>query len=277
MGTLIRHGEGDDAIWTYQPIGSDSDRVYEKVDTASLLLLAVEATRLIWRTSHEGVRAAQRLVLDVAQGRRPPLTNDEVFAAESRLPPSRKERDPDGHSFSIKIVTGERAINPDDARDDVAQMLHLAWNYYQERYEDAPLGDRLGCSVISLLGKIAFLLREDDRGLERLRDLEVRCLIHHWTHTRDVIPRDVIQRVIEAASLNDARERARAWRLGLEPSPFPKWTPPPPTLQELERQQAARLRAEAKRLAWETMSPEEREAVQANRIMLYGLVNRSVL
>lgn len=68
MGTLVRHGEGQGAVWTYTPLGTP--QAYGKLDTASLLLLAVQASRLVCRAPSSGVRAAWRLVLDVARGRR---------------------------------------------------------------------------------------------------------------------------------------------------------------------------------------------------------------
>ncbi len=281
MGTLVQHGEGEGAVWTYQPIGRAA--AYEKIDTASLLLLAVQASRLVCHQPTDNVRAAWRLVLDVARGRRAPLSSDEIFETADRLLPRKKDGE-DGFSFSIKFIAGvdgsEPAIAPEDVADVLHSVLYFAWDLYHERYDDAPLGDRLARSVTDLLGRIAFLLREDDTGLTRLRDLEVRCLIHGWTYTRDVVPDEVLRHVIASGSLSEAIARARTWRLGSEPLPFPTWTPPPPSPEELARREAQRLAAEAEQRRWEAMSPEERVEAEreraAMRLYLTGLSSRDV-
>lgn len=279
MGTLVRHGEGQGAVWTYTPLGTP--QAYGKLDTASLLLLAVQASRLVCRAPSSGVRAAWRLVLDVARGRRPLLSTDEISAAADRLLGSKPKDDEDGCSFSVTLVDGAggiaAAISPNDIDDVIQSVLYLTWDFYR-RYADAPLGDQLSSAVTDLLGKVAFLLRDDAAALKRLHDLEARCLIHGWTHTHEVVPDDVLRHVLASSSRADAEARARAWRLGPEPPALPKWTPPPPTAEELARREAARLAAEVEQQRWEAMSPEERAKAERAvvRTSLNGLIKRGV-
>src|SRR3972149_6917763 len=91
MGTLRRHGDGDDAVYTYSPLGEQ--QAYAAIDTGSLLLLVAQALRVVLRPPrlrrHHGVQHACRLVMEVARGRRALLTHDELVAAERQLPRGR--------------------------------------------------------------------------------------------------------------------------------------------------------------------------------------------
>ncbi len=201
MGTLSRHGEGPNATYTYSPLGGQWS--CDGIDTASLLLLSVQASRLVWHRNrcHPGVQAAWRTVMAVARDRRGLLTREELDVAAHRLP--REERRP-----QVVLTFAARA------RNVVAHALRLASDYYA-RQLNAPLGDRLSSSVVSLLGEVAFLLRTDEPRLQRLHELEARCLIHGWTHTRAVIPPEVLRGVLAAANQDAARAVGAAARCAL--------------------------------------------------------------
>lgn len=137
-------------------------------------------------------------------------------------------------------------------------------------------------SVTRYLGELAMALRDrPDAALERLRDLEIVCLVHHWTNTSDVVPREIVQALVASTSLAEVQAKARAWRMGPPPPPRPRYEDQPEVIarrkDEEARQQAA-AEAEAARRA--SLTPYQRAVEEAEsarmRLSLHGLIRRPV-
>ncbi len=253
MGQLTKHPGG---IFTYQALGPRG--ALDGASTASLLLLAIQAVRLLG-VHGKHARTAYRIVADVARGRRPQLTHDEMWAAY----------EPMKRWAERKEVSKEKAVG---------RLVYLAWDWHK-RLENAPLGDSLARAVLDSLGMIAYLLKDDEPKRQRLHELEARCLIHHWTNTLEVIPDAVLRAALSQSTEAAARACALTWRS--EPRiPSPQWTPPPPTQAEIDRRVARDLEVRAAAARWAAMTPEEREEADANRklatIVLQGLFTRDV-